>query len=81
MLRLLREKYPTCLYQRGGNQGPEGILGAEMVLAASNALFVLDEQCTFEHVAGIPADPEANPPDKMYKILSHLMPEFHTRQK
>lgn len=57
-----------------------GILGAEMVLAASSALSVLDEQCKSEHVAGIPADPEANPPDKMYKVLSHLMPEYHSRK-
>jgi len=62
-------KHPTCLYQRGGNQGPEGILGAEMVLTASSALSVLDERCKFEHVAGIPADPEANPPDKRTRYL------------
>ena len=53
----------TCLYQRGGNQGPESILGAETVLLASSAPSVLGEHSKSEHVAGILADPEANPPE------------------
>jgi hypothetical protein len=40
-----------------------------MVLAASSALSVLDEHSKSEHVAEIPADPEANPPDNCPKFL------------
>lgn len=58
-----KSKHLTYLYQQGGNQGPEGILGAEMVLAASNAPSALGEHSKSVHVSGIPVDPEANPPE------------------